>query len=96
MIKINNKFRNTNRNTINLNANDKDSDRVSRKDLHEKLWESRSFEINHLWQRSIFLATFIVALFTLYFGVLNSYYTESDNNDSDLIILCLVLSHAVA
>ena len=86
MITINNKFRNTNSNTINLNATDKDSDRVSRKDLHEKLWESRSFEINHLWQRSIFLATFIVALFTLYFGVLNSYYTESDNNDSDLII----------
>ena len=86
MITINNKFRNTNSNTINLNANDKDSDRVSRKDLHEKFWESRSFEINHLWQRSIFLATFIVALFTLYFGVLNSYYTEGDNNDSDLII----------
>lgn len=50
--------------------------KVTRKDLHEKLWESRSFEINHLWQRSIFLATFIVALFTLYFSVLNLYYTE--------------------
>ena len=78
MITINNKFRNTNSNTINLNATDKDSDRVSRKDLHEKLWESRSFEINHLWQRSIFLATFIVALFTLYFSTLNLYYTEFD------------------
>lgn len=57
--------------------------KVSRKDLHEKLWESRSFEIKHLWQRSIFLATFIVALFTLYFGVLDTYYTELSNCESE-------------
>ena len=54
--------------------------KVTKKDLHEKLWESRSFELNHLWQRSIFLATFIVALFTLYFSVLNLYYTEMNSS----------------
>ena len=49
---------------------------VTKHDLYEKLWASRDFEINHLWQRSIFLATFIVALFTIYFSVLNTFVSN--------------------
>lgn len=49
---------------------------VTKHDLYEKLWASRDFEINHLWQRSIFLATFIVALFTIYFSVLNNFISS--------------------
>ena len=63
-----------------------DEKKVSKHDLYEKLWASRDFEINHLWQRSIFLATFIVALFTLYFSALNAFLSPDnafpDNTDA--------------
>ena len=59
--------------------------KVTKHDLYEKLWASRDFEINHLWQRSIFLATFIVALFTIYFSVLNN-FTSSKSVSEDLKI----------
>ena len=52
-------------------ADNKESTKITRKDIHDKLWEARDFEISHLWQRSIFLATFIVLLFTAYFSVLD-------------------------
>lgn len=48
------------------------SEKASKKDLFEKLWGARDFEINHQWQRSVFLATFIVLLFTLYFSTLST------------------------
>lgn len=51
---------------------DKD-EKVSKHDLYEKLWQSRDFEINHLWQRSIFLGTFIVIFFTVYFNLFKFY-----------------------
>lgn len=35
--------------------------------LLDHLWQARDVEIAHLWQRSIFLATFIVLLFTVFF-----------------------------
>ena len=52
-------------------ADNKESTKITRKDIHDKLWEARDFEISHLWQRSIFLAAFIVLLFTAYFSVLD-------------------------
>ncbi len=55
-------------------------DKATKKDLYEKLWSARDFELTHQWQRSIFLATFIVLLFTLYFtfvGIIADYH----NND---------------
>ena len=56
----------------------KDDSKVSKKDLYEKLWQSRDFELSHLWQRSIFLATFIVLLFTLYFTLLGTLLEGDD------------------
>lgn len=50
--------------------------KATKKDLYEKLWSARDFELTHQWQRSIFLATFIVLLFTLYFtfvGIIADY-----------------------
>ena len=58
---------------------------VTKHDLYEKLWASRDFEINHLWQRSIFLATFIVALFTIYFSVLNN-FTSPATSFEDVVL----------
>lgn len=51
---------------------------VTRKDLYEKLWKSRDFEISHLWQRSLFLATFIVLVFTVYFTLLGVVIEKAD------------------
>ena len=47
----------------------KDGSKLGYKDVYERLWEGRDFEINHLWQRSIFLATFLVMIFTAYCGL---------------------------
>lgn len=60
--------------------NDNDYDNhVTKKDLYEKLWAARDFEISHLWQRSVFLATFITISFTLYFTAFKEFTTtESD------------------
>ena len=55
-----------------LSMNDEKS-QATRHDLYEKLWAARDFEISHQWQRSVFLATFLVLLFTMYFTVLGNY-----------------------
>ena len=60
---------------------------VTKHDLYEKLWASRDFEINHLWQRSIFLATFIVALFTIYFSVLNTFVSNVPFEDIKVVVV---------
>ena len=60
---------------------------VTKHDLYEKLWSSRDFEINHLWQRSIFLATFIVALFTIYFSVLNTFVSNAPFEDIKVVVV---------
>ena len=39
---------------------------ISARDVFETLWRCRDFELSHLWQRSIFLATFIVLQFSGY------------------------------
>ena len=54
-----------------------EGNKVSHKDVHEKLWAARDFEINHLWQRSIFLATFITLTFTLYFSLVDRIISPS-------------------
>ena len=49
-------------------------EKVSRGDLYQKLWSSRDFERSHLWQRSIFLVTFIIQFFALYFSMLDDVF----------------------
>jgi bacitracin transport system permease protein len=44
-------------------------DVLTKKDVHEFLWRGRDFELTSLWQRSIFLATFLVIIFTAYLGL---------------------------
>ena len=41
-------------------------DTITPKDLYKELWHCRDFEINHLWQRSVFLATFMLAIVAAY------------------------------
>lgn len=40
-------------------------------DIYKSLWRCRDFEISHLWQRSIFLTTFMLAGFTGYGFILS-------------------------
>lgn len=47
---------------------DKD-DRVSPRDIYKCLWMCRDFELQHLWQRSIFLGGFLLACFAGYGGL---------------------------
>lgn len=72
--------------------NDKtgNEDIITLRDIHKILWMCRDFEINHLWQRSIFLAAFMTLLFTGY-GVLFSkfydYFSVSMPSSTALLVL---------
>ena len=53
--------------------------KVHKRDLYEKQWQSRDFEISHLWQRSVFLATSIVLSFTAYVKIYGVYFSKDYN-----------------
>ena len=42
--------------------NETEDNKLTVKDLYKEFWECRNFEIDHLWQRSIFLAVFLLAI----------------------------------
>lgn len=44
--------------------------KITSKDVYFSLWRCRDFELSHLWQRSIFLTTFLVMSFTGYGSIL--------------------------
>ena len=59
-------------------------------DLYKQYWKCRNFELQNLWQRSIFLATFLVLCFTGYgFFFVHAFFEGSMvtvfNNDVNLI-----------
>ena len=41
-------------------------ERLNKRDFYKQYWECRNFEIKNLWQRSIFLGTFLVLCYTGY------------------------------
>ena len=43
--------------------------KVTPKQIYKEIWECRNFEIDHLWQRSVFLAVFLLAIAGGYGGV---------------------------
>ncbi len=55
-------------------------DAITKRDVYERLWEGRNFEIEHLWQRSIFLATFLVLIFTAYLGLWSVFIGQKDTS----------------
>ena len=74
----------------------KDNDKFTTKALYAELFHCRDFELQHLWQRSIFLAGFMVALFTLYGSFLSDNLSHKLNfdvnnitqNNKDIVITC--------
>lgn len=57
-----------------------DNDKFTTKDLYKELFHCRDFELQHLWQRSIFLAGFMVALFTLYGNFVGDNFIKNESN----------------
>lgn len=54
------------------------SNKFTTKDLYTELFHCRDFELQHLWQRSVFLAGFMIALFTLYGSFLGNRLNENE------------------
>lgn len=47
---------------------------IEPKDVYERAWACRDFELSHLWQRSIFLAAFLIAIAGAYGTLLINMY----------------------
>ena len=43
-------------------------------DIYKYLWKGRDFELDHLWQRSVFLAAFVLAIAALYTGYMKEFF----------------------
>lgn len=46
-----------------------DKNSIACRDIYKCLWMCRDFELQHLWQRSVFLTAFLIACFTAYGGL---------------------------
>lgn len=53
---------------------------IEPKDAYERAWTCRDFEISHLWQRSVFLAVFLIAIAGAYGNILMSMYFPDEQN----------------
>lgn len=53
---------------------------VEPKDAYERAWACRDFELSHLWQRSVFLAVFLLAIAGAYGTLLLNIYFPSEQN----------------
>ena len=42
------------------------NDRPNAMDVYNFLWRGRDFELSHLWQRSVFLAVFLLGIASVY------------------------------
>lgn len=72
------------------------SDSVSLKDIYNRLQENRKLEIKNLWQRSIFLATFLVLCYKGYGALVgkmidNRCFTDCDPCEIDIIAIFISL-----
>ncbi|MGP1457828.1 MAG: RipA family octameric membrane protein [Treponema sp.] len=56
--------------------NGTEDNKLTVKDLYKEFWECRNFEIDHLWQRSVFLAVFLLAIAAGYGTFANDHLKE--------------------
>lgn len=63
--------------------------RLTSKDIYRTYWHCRDFELNHLWQRSVFLTAFIVLCFSAYGmlvgGTLDFIKNENFSNEAHFL-----------
>ena len=63
--------------------------KITSKDVYSSLWRCRDFELSHLWQRSIFLTTFLIMSFTGY-GSMLLRVCEYITDDNKCIPFCIL------
>ncbi|NCB03354.1 MAG: hypothetical protein EOM67_14545 [Spirochaetia bacterium] len=64
-------------------------EKLSRKDLYQELWRGRDLELTSLWQRSIFLLSFLVIAFTAYCGLWVVLFSQEDSSIHELLLMDL-------
>jgi len=64
-------------------------EKLSRKDLYQELWKGRDLELTSLWQRSIFLMSFLVIAFTAYCGLWVVFFSKEDSSIHELLLMNL-------
>ncbi len=79
------------------NRREKDNDmgsecKITLKDAYNELWRCRDFELTHFWQRSVFLGTFFLAVFTGYGAVMLNCLEHGLANRPAVNCLCFGLS----
>ena len=52
--------------------------KIGYRDIYVGLWKCRDFELSHFWQRSIFLTTFFILVFTGYGKLVECYFEKFD------------------
>lgn len=58
----------------------------SLRDVYNELWRGRDFEISHLWQRSVFLAVFMLAIAGAYGTYIMKMMFPEDSNTNKFLI----------
>lgn len=53
-----------------------DESKLTIKDIYKELWKCRNFELDHLWQRSVFLAAFLLAIAAGYGTFVNDHIKD--------------------
>lgn len=56
------------------------------RDIYKCLWMCRDFELQHVWQRSVFLTAFLLACFTAYGGLVAAVLGKSVSPDNRWIV----------
>lgn len=59
-----------------MKGNKDQEDRISPKEVYKDLWQCRDFELQHCWQRSIFLTAFLIACYAGYGQVIMATFDE--------------------
>lgn len=70
-------------------------DLLSYRDLYEQYWGCRDFEIKNLWQRSIFLGTFLVLCFTGYGAFFGKVFLSCEKSLQTLLLSADVIGYHV-
>lgn len=60
------------------------NDKLKYEEIYKEVWECRNFELSHLWQRSVFLAVFLLAIAGGYGKVICSMFFPSEQ----IIVVC--------
>lgn len=74
--------------------NREDKALITPKDIYKNLWNCRDFELKHFWQRSVFLATFLLACYPGY-GILLFKILETNGNKTFGILNVVALTVAL-